>query len=311
MSITNEDLEFINTISINDRLPNVYSPSFSDNIQINLSSLEISKPVFKILKDIDINTNIVIERIAPDEEFKFIDDFIVFAVHRNMYVISNYGRVYSLFTKKFLKFDIHYTSNRFIVPIRAFDFNKNKYCAKSFPVDMLVMLAFCPNSDHYRYNSIWHKDLNVQNNYILNLEWCTKKFNLWFNRYIIKQKLQDKESLPISMVYSICEDLASDKYSLSQIAQKYGISPQKVAAIRYGKYYTFVSDQFNFTYKPNRLEKEQVIEICKQVSAGKSANEISRDLNVSISSVNNIRNGVSYNDIIEEYNNSLGEFYDT
>ena len=46
---------------------------------------------------------------------------------------------------------------------------------KKYFVHRLVATAFIPNSENYPF--INHKDENPKNNNVMNLEWCTAKYN--------------------------------------------------------------------------------------------------------------------------------------
>lgn len=95
-----------------------------------------------------------------------------------MYMVSNLGRVRSLFRKKS-------NYNQFVTPkiMRASD-NGNGYLfvnltvnnkSKRFYIHRLVASSFIQNPNNYPH--INHKDENKHNNCIDNLEWCTPAYN--------------------------------------------------------------------------------------------------------------------------------------
>lgn len=93
---------------------------------------------------------------------KFIKDF-------EDYLIYDDGRIYSLKTNKFLKFN---KSSNHYYSVELF----NKNGSKRKLVHRLVALAFLPNPNNYP--QVNHKDENPLNNNVDNLEWCTAKYNM-------------------------------------------------------------------------------------------------------------------------------------
>ena len=90
------------------------------------------------------------------------------------YQISNYGRVKSLKRKKelILKPIPHYKG---YCTIALSKHNKQKH----YFIHRLVAIAFIPNPKNLP--EINHKDENKQNNYVNNLEWCSRKYNMHYN----------------------------------------------------------------------------------------------------------------------------------
>lgn len=116
--------------------------------------------------------------------------------NKEKFVLENYevypdGRVYSNFTKKFLKFRTD-KDGYFDVTLVY----NNKGDRMPFRVHRLVALKYIPNPDGYNITN--HKDLNKQNNNVDNLEWSTVALNTQhaynYNAYknIKKVKVTDK-----------------------------------------------------------------------------------------------------------------------
>jgi len=121
-----------------------------------------------------------IELIAEDEVFAVVKvDEVVY----RWYLISNYGRLYSKMTKKFMssKIDFHgymaYTLRR----------NKKKKCVTAH---ILVANAFVKNPNPEKFNMINHIDENRTNNYYINLEWCDNAYNIQYNDALYKKKIR-------------------------------------------------------------------------------------------------------------------------
>lgn len=109
-----------------------------------------------------------IDKIAGDEEFKTA--FSNGEYFEN-YLISNYGRVYSLNCKRILskKIDSHG-----YVRYKLFKDGKEKYISGQ----RLVAFGFVKNPKPEKYNTVNHLDEDTQNNKWTNLEWCDDKWNL-------------------------------------------------------------------------------------------------------------------------------------
>lgn len=59
--------------------------------------------------------------------------------------------------------------------------------SKSFKIHRLVAMTFIPNPNNYP--EVNHKDENKKNNCVDNLEWCTKRYNLFYNDRINKERV--------------------------------------------------------------------------------------------------------------------------
>ena len=89
--------------------------------------------------------------------------------YEDLYRVSNYGQVWSNRRQRLLKQE----KNRLGYMIVFLSSNNKR---KAFCVHRLVAIAFIPNPNSYR--EINHKDENKGNNYVDNLEWCTRTYNV-------------------------------------------------------------------------------------------------------------------------------------
>lgn len=101
------------------------------------------------------------ERYVSFDEFKPIKGF-------ENYLISKNGEVYSLKTRKFLKFHDRKGYLGFAISVN----NKRKDLA----LHRMLAETFIPNPNNLP--QVNHKDGNKQNNDLLNLEWCTCSYNV-------------------------------------------------------------------------------------------------------------------------------------
>ena len=111
-----------------------------------------------------------------DEVWKDIEGF-------PMYQISNYGRVFSRYTNKYMK------SHKDKDGYSRLSLRKNNKCYMK-RVARLVASAFIPNPDGLPI--VNHKDENKANDHAENLEWCTVQYN---NTYGTRLKSVSKKLL--------------------------------------------------------------------------------------------------------------------
>lgn len=105
------------------------------------------------------------------------------------YLISNFGRVYSKKTNKFIKF---WANNKGYCTVALCQSGKKK----NYLVHRLIAEVFIPNPNNLPM--INHKDENPLNNNISNLEWCTAKYNCNYGTGLEKRKqTQSKKVLCI------------------------------------------------------------------------------------------------------------------
>lgn len=112
-----------------------------------------------------------INSIYKDEEYVFID---LEPIKKFMYLISNYGNIYSLKSKKILKYKITEKGYARI----TLQINDIKKYQKDYKIHRLVAYFFCDNKDPDIFLEIDHIDSNRLNNYYKNLEWVTHSENI-------------------------------------------------------------------------------------------------------------------------------------
>lgn len=109
--------------------------------------------------------------LSQDEKIKDIKGY------EGLYLVTTKGRIWSKGNKKNI-------SPRWIIPKETtggyltVGLYKNKK-RKEFKVHRLVALTFIPNPKNKPY--INHKDFDVKNNSVDNLEWCTAKENIRYS----------------------------------------------------------------------------------------------------------------------------------
>lgn len=120
----------------------------------------------KILKD----------PVSIDCQEKFIDVF----GYESLYLVSNYGRIYSKTTNKILKQNVQ-SNGRY----SAITLCKNN-AIKTYRIHRIVAQSFISNPDNKP--EVNHKDGNIFNNKVENLEWCTASENAKHSIHVLKNK---------------------------------------------------------------------------------------------------------------------------
>lgn len=138
------------------------------------------------------------------------------------YIISNYGTVINIKTKKTLKWhdDGKYYNIRICI--------KGKM--RAFKVHRLVALHFIPNDDPDNKKEVNHINGNKANCDVNNLEWLTTSENAI---HAVVNGLKPKTVvLDIDQVHTICKLLVTNQYKIKEIANLVGCSKYLVKNIK-------------------------------------------------------------------------------
>lgn len=145
------------------------------------------------------------------------------AVGYDGYLISDYGRVYSCKTNKFLT-----------QAPNAKGYNRVELCvngkAKNVSVHRLVAEAFIDNPDNLPI--INHKDEEKQNNRADNLEWCTYLYNANYGH--CQNKKAERKKRPILQLSKATGEIVRRFDSLKE-AEKNGYHHSNVSACCCGR----------------------------------------------------------------------------
>ena len=272
--------------------------------------LKINRLCEKIRKGERMNELIPFIEFVP-EEFRYV--ILTDGTVLTDYIISNYGRVYSLKTNKYLQFGL----------------NENGYCRVSFRINgvnstkrlhRIVKMTFDPilNPSDYQVN---HLDGNKQNNCIWNLKWETAKDNVIHAVTNGLKKIGEEHHESIlsnEQVHTICKLLVNN-YSTEEIYDELNLDIEYinfrkiVYHIRYGECWNHISKYYNFSREKQRYTKynnDDIHLICKCLQEGKSYNEICDifnlkdiyDRNLFKRTIREIADRKSYTEISSSYN---------
>lgn len=150
-----------------------------------------------------------VDLIAKDEIFKKVR---IYNEYYDNYLISNYGRLYSLNNNSILSQRID--TNGYI-RYRVYKNGKVKYTSGQ----RLVAFAFVNNPQPDKFNTVNHIDENPLNNKWTNLEWCDDKWNL---NWATAQKRRAKQRAKKVYQYDLGNHLIAEFEGLPEIKSKLG-----------------------------------------------------------------------------------------
>lgn len=174
------------------------------------------------------------------------------------YYISNYGNIYS--TKRGylqqLKPNLDGKKLYLLTPTLRL----NDGTIRKFLIHRLVAMAFVPNPQNLP--EVNHKDKNTRNNHVSNLEWCTRKENL-YDSYTTMSSTRNfnecklfYEGKEIGEFQSITEAarFASEKYNLSYNSLSKYLSSGECSIVPNNK-----TGQYNHPNKTNKTQNKNPI----------------------------------------------------
>lgn len=114
--------------------------------------------------------------------------------YEGLYEISNLGRIRNVITKHI---KTPFVSNNGYLKVRLY---KNDG-GKNYSIHRLVAQSFIPNPCYFK--EVNHKDEDILNNTVQNLEWCDRSYN---NNYGHRnQKVSQKLSVPVKRISELGE----------------------------------------------------------------------------------------------------------
>lgn len=155
----------------------------------------------------------------------------------SVYAISNTGLVKNLRTNRILKYG---SRNRYYtVALHYEGIRKDRY------VHRLVALAFLPNPNNLGY--VNHKDHNIHNNEVSNLEWCSSSENARHS-YENNRRLEEYKTIRVSITekminatkkrveqYDLQNNLIASYESAAEAGRQTGINSKGISLVCTGK----------------------------------------------------------------------------
>ena len=181
----------------------------------------------------------------------------------DIYLISEYGDVYSLARNRYLTFGIN-EHGYLDIALQNKDGNRGTYTVHTlvnnifngkYPADMID-----PTTDHI--------DGNEKNNHYSNLRWLERGVNSATRKIKPKGEINGSSVITEKQAINICERLQNNE-SVTSIAKSMGVSKYIVSGIKTRRTWTHISNRYNFEkrYQMKQTEREvykqQIFELFK------------------------------------------------
>lgn len=130
-----------------------------------------------------------------------------------------------------------------------------------------------------------HKDGNILNNNISNLEWTTHEENM----HHAKDNSLMGYILPRETVQNIINDVNTNNYTIKQLAEKYNTKETTISNIKRNVTYQDIDRDNRHYESPEYLTDEQVLEIYNKSSEKMDDEGLAKEYNVSATTIGAIR----------------------
>ena len=164
--------------------------------------------------------------------------------YEGLYQVSNLGRVKSLENRSNHKKEkilaSHIRNQYYGVTL----YKDSHY--KNYTIHRLVAEAFIPNPDNLP--EVNHKDENKLNNYVDNLEWCNKKYNINYGHGAVNRQIQNRER-GLSMGKKVlCVETGVIYSSIIEAYRQTGIGQKEIINVCKGKPHYKTAGGYHWKY---------------------------------------------------------------
>ena len=164
-------------------------------------------------------------------------------VKRGLYLIDEYGNIYSNYKKDFL---IPNKDKDGYLKIKLSGGSKNNHCYTR--IATLVGYHFLGKPpQNLKDPTINHIDGNITNNYYKNLEWIERGTNSSIRNNKGEGETNHEAKLTTKQVQEICDLLLKTDLTYEQIASKYNTKKNTIADIKNHKTWKTITKQYDFS----------------------------------------------------------------
>jgi len=181
------------------------------------------------------------KRCVLDKEWKKVN----VKGYEDLYNISNYGEIYSVFSNKVLKSSYNKRTGYLGITL----YSRNKYIYTT--IHRLVALTFVKNP--HKYNVVNHKDEDKTNNRADNLEWCTYKYNSNYGtakERLSESQLENDTAKKIPIIVYRNKKFYREYKSLRRASDDLGLNRGRISSrLQSPDIYTDSIGEYTFKYK--------------------------------------------------------------
>lgn len=164
--------------------------------------------------------------------------------YEGLYQVSNLGRVKSLENRSNHKKEkilaSHIRNQYYSVTL----YKDSHY--KNYTIHRLVAGAFIPNPDNLP--EVNHKDENKLNNYVDNLEWCDKKYNINYGHSAVNRQIQNRERGLSMSKKVLCVETGVIYSSIIEAYRQTGIGQKEIINVCKGKPHYKTAGGYHWKY---------------------------------------------------------------
>ncbi len=184
-------------------------------------------------------------------------------IKKDLYKINEYGDIYSIHSKRILKFRED-KDGYLRISLQTIDGRG------TFLVHILVANTFLqPPTNNIKDLTVDHKDSNIKNNYYKNLRWMERGENSSIRKIKPKGEINGQHILTEKDVLEICELLIKNKMSLKEIGDLYNVEKSTISNIKRKKAWSYLTKDYDFKIKKTKnkseviIQKEEIIKLFK------------------------------------------------
>lgn len=171
--------------------------------------------------------------------------------YNGMYKVSNYGKIISLHYGKAKELKPRKTKRGYL-KVALF---KNGI-RKEFSIHRIVALTFLDNPNNYK--EVNHKDENIENNIVWNLEWCDRIYNCNYgtrNERISKNNINNEKRNKKVNQYDLQGNFIKTWNSIKEVSETLKICKSHIGCCCKGIYGRKTSGGYKWKYADEELQK--------------------------------------------------------
>ena len=162
-------------------------------------------------------------------------------VKEGLYLIDEYGNIYSNYSKKYLS---PTKDKDGYLKVKLSGGSRNNQCYVR--IATLVAYHFIGEPKNMKDPTVNHIDGDKTNNHYLNLEWLERNVNSSIRENKGSGETNHEAKLSEQQVYEICDLLINTNLTYDQIGEKYGVKKSTISNIKNKKNWKHITEKYDF-----------------------------------------------------------------